>query len=67
MPRAGDGNTQPRGGGDRGLCVPHLRVGGCRPGGGAPARWGGPGVLYREQVFQCDVSIMEYTTECSYE
>ena len=51
MPGAGDGNTQPRGGGDRGLRVPHLRVGGCCPGGGAPARWGGPGVLYPKQVF----------------
>ena len=48
---AGDGNAKPRGGGDRGLRVPHPRVGGCCSGGGTPTRWGGPGVLYPKQVF----------------
>ena len=52
---AGDGNAKPRGGGDRGLRVPHPRVGGCRSGGGTPTRWGGPGVLYPEQVYQRDI------------
>ena len=61
MPRAGDGTTQLRGGRDRGLCLPHLRVGGCHPGGGAPARWGGPGVLYPEQVYQRDIYSVLYS------